>query len=78
MRMTIPGPGPDWEYIVPAPTAKPYTPPGRATCGFMGYDLQRHMKVFIKDTWRVDLPVICLKGTAVIVSDRLKKTGLEW
>ena len=28
VKMTIPGPGPDQEYIVPAPTAKPYTPPG--------------------------------------------------
>ena len=67
VKMTVPGPGPDREYIVPAPTAKPYTPPGRATRGFVGYDLQRHMKVFIKDTWRVDLPDIEKEGDTYVV-----------
>ena len=67
VKMTISGPGPDREYIVPAPTAKPYTPPGQATHGFVGYDLQRHMKVFIKDTWRVDLPDIEKEGNTYVV-----------
>ena len=67
VKMTIPGPGPDQEYIVPAPTAKPYTPPGWATCGYVGYDLQRHIKVFIKDTWWVDLPDIEKEGDTYVV-----------
>ena len=28
VKMTIPCPGPSQEYIVPAPTVEPYTPPG--------------------------------------------------
>ena len=68
MKMTVHGPGPDREYIVPAPTAKPYTPPGRATRGFVGYDLQRHMKVFIKDIWQVDLPDIEKEGDTYAVT----------
>ena len=37
-------------------------PPQRATRGFVGYDLQRHKSVFIKDTWQVDLPDITKEG----------------
>ncbi|KIM74740.1 hypothetical protein PILCRDRAFT_79756 [Piloderma croceum F 1598] len=62
VKLTVPTPNSNWEYIVPVPTAGPYTPPGQATCGFVGYDLQRHVKVFIKDTWRVDLPDIEKEG----------------
>ena len=62
VKMTVPAPNSNLEYIIPAPIAGPYTPPGRATCGFVGYDLQRHKSVFIKDTWRVDLPDITKEG----------------
>jgi hypothetical protein len=28
VKMTVPTPNSNWEYIVPVPTAGPYTPPG--------------------------------------------------
>ena len=51
MKITVPAGKSEWSYIAHAPKAKPYTPPGRATCGFVAYDLRRWRKVFIKDTW---------------------------
>ena len=62
MKMTVPAPNSNLEYIVPAPVVGPYTPLGWAICGFVGYDLQRCVKVFIKDTWWVDLPDIEKEG----------------
>ncbi|KAF8443808.1 hypothetical protein L210DRAFT_3735437 [Boletus edulis BED1] len=41
-------------FIAPAPIAPPYSPPGRATRGFVAYDPARKKNVFLKDTWRVD------------------------
>jgi hypothetical protein len=35
--------------------SKDLHPPGRAMRGFVAYDIQRAKKVFLKDTWRVDL-----------------------
>ena len=49
-------------YIVAVPKAGPYTPPGRATRGFVAFDLQRGRQVYLKDTWRVDLPGIEKEG----------------
>jgi len=62
VKMTVPANGSVRSYIAPAPKAQPYTPPGRATRGFVAYDLQRRRKVFVKDTWRVDLPDIEREG----------------
>ena len=78
VKMAIPCPGPSQEYIVPAPTVKPYTPPGWATCGFVGHDLQRHVKVFIKDTWWVDLLDIKKDSNtyAVMVAAQVKNIAL--
>jgi hypothetical protein len=62
VKMTVPGPSCQREYVIYSPTAQPYTPPGRATRGLIAYDLERDMEVFIKDTWRVDLPDIEKEG----------------
>ena len=82
MKMTVAAPNSNLEYIVPAPVAGPYTLPGWATCGFVGYDLQRCVKVFIKDTWRVDLPDIEKEGGTyqklVALQVVLPWLGLAW
>jgi hypothetical protein len=62
VKMTVPTNGSVRSYIAPAPKAQPYTPPGCATRGFVAYDLQRWRKVFVKDTWQVDLPDIEREG----------------
>lgn len=48
--------------IVPAPTALGYSPPGRWTRGFTSYDPVGKRKVYLKDTWRLDLEGIELEG----------------
>lgn len=45
-------------YVICAAKGGPYTPPGHATRGFVAFDIERGRKVFIKDTWHVDLPGI--------------------
>ena len=35
-----------------------YTPPGWATHGFQAYYISQLTLIFLKDTWRVDLPDI--------------------
>ena len=62
VKMTVPAEGSERSYVAAAPKAQPYTPPGRATRGFVAYDLRRRRKVFVKDTWRVDLPDIEREG----------------
>ena len=49
-------------FIVQAPIATPYTPPGRATRGFKAYDLSGKAAVYLKDSWRIDLPDITAEG----------------
>lgn len=49
-------------FITSAPRATPYTPPGRATRGGPAYDVLRGTTVFLKDSWRVDLPGIHPEG----------------
>lgn len=49
-------------YVASAPRATLYTPPGRATRGFPAYDLLFCKPVFLKDSWRVDLPDIWEEG----------------
>jgi hypothetical protein len=50
-------------FVVPAPSATPYTPPGRATRGFKAYDILRRNVVFLKDSWRISLPDINMEGS---------------
>ncbi|OAX36144.1 hypothetical protein K503DRAFT_695684 [Rhizopogon vinicolor AM-OR11-026] len=38
-------------YIVAAPLAPSYTPPGHATRGFKVYSTQTNTVMFLKDTW---------------------------
>ncbi|KAF9237996.1 hypothetical protein BU15DRAFT_48132, partial [Melanogaster broomeanus] len=52
----------DLRFIVPAPIASPYAPPGRATRGFVAYDPARKKKVYLKDTWPVVLESIEPEG----------------
>ena len=62
VKITVPAGKSQQLYIARTPKAKPYTPPGRATRGFVAYDLRRLRKVFVKDTWQVDLPDIEKEG----------------
>jgi serine/threonine protein kinase len=62
LKMTVPTPNSHREYVIRAPIANHYTPPGRATRGFVAYDIERRTKVYLKDTWRVDLPGIEREG----------------
>lgn len=45
-------------HIAPAPQVTHYTPPGYATCGFQAYNISRRVLVYIKDSWRVNMPDI--------------------
>ena len=78
MKMTVPTPNSNLEYIIPAPIVGPYTSPGWAICGFVGYDLQRHKSVFIKDTWWVDLPDITKEGNTyqLLAASKVKNIAL--
>ena len=49
-------------FVTSTPRATPYPPPGRATRGFPAYDISRKTTVFVKDSWRVELPDIQLEG----------------
>jgi hypothetical protein len=49
-------------FVIPTPEAAPYTPPGRATRGFKAYDISREGVVYLKDTWRIDVPDIQAEG----------------
>lgn len=49
-------------YILSAPQATPYVPPGRATRGGPAYDVMWKTRVYLKDSWRVDLPDIQAEG----------------
>jgi len=63
VKLEIPGAdGSPHFFIAAAPRATPYPPPGRATRGFQAYDIARQTRVFLKDSWRVDLPDIQAEG----------------
>jgi hypothetical protein len=49
-------------FVTSAPEATPHTPPGRATRGFKAYDILQGNVVFLKDSWRIDLPDIQPEG----------------
>ena len=42
--------------VAAAPLATAYTPPGWATCSFEAYGITECQGVYLKDTWRLDLP----------------------
>ena len=62
MMVAVPTPASQRQYVICAPKGGPYTPPGRATHGFVAFDIERGRKVFVKDMWRVDLPGIKREG----------------
>jgi hypothetical protein len=49
-------------FVTSTPEAPLYTPPGRATRGFKAYDTLLKTAVFLKDSWRIDLPDIQPEG----------------
>lgn len=49
-------------FITSAPEPTAYTPPGRATRGFKAYDISSKRVVYLKDSWRIDLPSIHAEG----------------
>ena len=62
MKIAVPSPTLKWWYVIRAPKGEPYTPPGHATRGCEAYNFERGRKVFVKDTWQVDLPGIEKEG----------------
>jgi hypothetical protein len=62
VKLSIPDADGDRYFVVPAPKATLYTPPGRATRGFKAYDVSKETVVFLKDSWRIDLPDILAEG----------------
>jgi hypothetical protein len=61
-KLSIPDAGGDRYFVTSAPEATLYTPPGRATRGFRAYDVLQRTVVFLKDSWRIDLPEIQAEG----------------
>jgi hypothetical protein len=42
-------------------------PPGHATCGGLAYDILQGTSVFLKDSWRVDVPDIQAEGLTYMI-----------
>ncbi len=62
VKLSIPGlHGPRY-FITSTPEAAMYTPPGRATRGFRAHDISENKLVFVKDSWRIDMPDIQAEG----------------
>ena len=49
-------------YVTMASLVTAFTPPGWATCGFEAYGITEQKEVYLKDTWRLDLPEYKPKG----------------
>jgi hypothetical protein len=49
-------------FITCVPRATPYMPPGHATHGGLAYNVLWGTSVFLKDSWRVDVPDIQAEG----------------
>lgn len=62
IKLSIPDATGDRYFIAPTPKVTLYTPPGRATRGFKAYDILEKKVVFLKDSWRIDLPDILAEG----------------
>lgn len=65
-RLSIPDADGFRFFITPAPETSLYTPPGRATRGFKAYDVLQQTVVFLKDSWRIDLPDIQAEGQVYV------------
>jgi hypothetical protein len=61
-------------FVRSIPEATFYTPPGRATRGAKAYDVLRGTIVFLKDSWRIDLPDIQAEGR---VYEILRNAGVR-
>ena len=59
-------------FVTPTPQATFYMPPGRATRGFQVYDISRATRVFLKDTWRIDLEDIHVEGLTYEILDKAR------
>ncbi|TFY77261.1 hypothetical protein EWM64_g6751, partial [Hericium alpestre] len=46
----------DHYFIAPHALWSSLAPTGRSTSGYLAYDLQDHRLVYVKDTWRADIP----------------------
>lgn len=54
---TLPPPAPlSRIFLIGIPTAGSYSPTGRATRGYVAYDVDKQRLVFLKDSWRPDSP----------------------
>jgi hypothetical protein len=53
-------------YVIKAPFAKISPPTGCATQTFIAYDIHRDMRVFIKDSWRIDIIGVPKKGDTYV------------
>jgi RIO-like serine/threonine protein kinase fused to N-terminal HTH domain len=62
VKLSIPDTGGHCYFVTSAPEATLYTPPGRATRGFKAYHISEQKVVFLKDSWRIDLPDIQAEG----------------
>ena len=54
-------------FVTATPEATLYTPPGHATRGFEAYDVLQQTVVYLKDSWRIDLPDIQAEGQVYAV-----------
>jgi hypothetical protein len=54
-------------FVTSAPEATLYTPPGCATRGFKAYDILQRTMVYLKDSWRIDLPDIQAEGQVYVI-----------
>jgi hypothetical protein len=61
-------------FVTSTPRATLYTPPGRATRGFQAYNISQGTLVFLKDSWRVDLPDIQAEG---LTYETLRKAAVR-
>ena len=62
-------------YVGPMPTFMRHaSPTGRCTRTFVAYDVQTGATVFLKDTWRIDLPDMHKEGD---IYERLKQANIS-
>ncbi|TFY74279.1 hypothetical protein EWM64_g9734 [Hericium alpestre] len=52
----------DHYFVAPPALWSSLAPTGRSTSGYLAYDLQEHRLVYLKDTWRADVPDIQPEG----------------
>lgn len=55
------------EFLIGTPSTSHRSPTGRATKGFLAFDLQEKKFVFLKDSWRPDYSAV--EGLTVVPSD---------